>query len=434
MTITTERHTARPHAPETPDDALIPVSGILDVRDDRAFVRTSGYRPGRDDIYVAITTVRQHGLRRGDHVTGAARPTGGAGTAGTAGPGGTAGPAEAAGPAGVGAGSPRPSTKGRPARRPKAAGKSSMLVRIDAINGLDPGRAKARPDFDELTPVYPQERLRLEEGSESPTARIIDLVSPIGKGQRGLVVSAPKAGKTMVLQAIATAIAASHPEVHLMVVLVGERPEEVTHMKRSVRGEVIFSTFDQSATDHIMVAELAIERAKRLVELGQDVVVLLDSITRLSRAYNLAAPASSRILAGGVATSALQPPRQFLGAARNIEEGGSLTILSSALVETGSRMDDVFFEEFKGTGNMELRLRRDLAEKRIYPAIDIGPSGTRRDDLLMSHQERAAADGLRRVLAGLDAQQALELLLDKIRDTSSNAEFLRQVLAHPRVA
>jgi transcription termination factor Rho len=433
MTITTERHTARPHAPETQDDALIPVSGILDVRDDRAFVRTSGYRPGRDDIYVAITQVRQHGLRRGDHVTGAARPAGGAGTAEPARSAGTAGTAGPAGTAGV-AGSPRPNSEDRPARRPKAAGKFSMLVRIDAINGLEPGRAKARPDFDELTPVYPQERLRLEEGSASPTARIIDLVSPIGKGQRGLVVSAPKAGKTMVLQAIATAIAASHPEVHLMVVLVGERPEEVTHMKRSVSGEVIFSTFGQSATDHIMVAELAIERAKRLVELGQDVVVLLDSITRLSRAYNLAAPASSRILAGGVATSALQPPRQFLGAARNIEEGGSLTILSSALVETGSRMDDVFFEEFKGTGNMELRLRRDLAEKRIYPAIDIGPSGTRRDDLLMSRQERAAVDGLRRVLAGLDAQQALELLLDKTRDASSNAEFLRQVLAHPRVA
>ena len=413
MTITTEPHTARPHAPEIQDDALILVSGILDVRDDRAFVRTSGYRPGRDDIYVPISQVRQHGLRRGDHVTGAARAAGGAGPAGPAGP----------------AGSPHPGPNGRPARRAKATEKVSTLVRIDAVNGLEPGRAKARPDFDELTPVYPQERLRLETGSTSPTARIIDLVSPIGKGQRGLVVSAPKAGKTMVLQAIATAITASHPEVHLMVVLVGERPEEVTHMKRSVRGEVIFSTFDQSATDHIMVAELAIERAKRLVELGRDAVVLLDSITRLSRAYNLAAPASSRILAGGVATSALQPPRQFLGAARNIEEGGSLTILSSALVETGSRMDDVFFEEFKGTGNMELRLRRDLAEKRIYPAIDIGPSGTRRDDLLMAPQERVAVDSLRRVLAGLDPQQALELLLDKTRDTSSNAELLAPLLS-----
>ena len=450
MTITAQRHAARPDAPEAQGDALIPVSGILDVRDDRAFVRTSGYRPGREDIYVPITQVRQHGLRRGDHVTGAARPADGAWGAGTAGHTGAAGPAETgatgpartnghagpdevAGPAGA-SGSPHPSTTGRPARRPKAAGKFSTLVRIDAVNDLEPGRARGRPDFDELTPVYPQERLRLEAGSASPTARIIDLVSPIGKGQRGLVVSPPKAGKTMVLQAVATAIGASHPEVHLMVVLVGERPEEVTHFRRSVPGEVIFSTFDQSATDHIMVAELAIERAKRLVELGHDVVVLLDSITRLSRAYNLAAPASSRILAGGVATSALQPPRQFLGAARNIEEGGSLTILSSALVETGSRMDDVFFEEFKGTGNMELRLRRDLAEKRIYPAIDMGPSGTRRDDLLMSRQERAAVDSLRRVLAGLDAQQALELLLDKTRDTSANTEFLRQVLAHPPLA
>ena len=403
MTITTQQHVAPSRAPHLQDDASIPVSGILDVRDDRAFIRTSGYRPGRDDIYVPISQVRQHGLRRGDHITGAAE-------------------------------APRPGAEDRLARRSKAAGKFSALARIDEVNGLEPPLAKARPDFDELTPVYPQERLRLESGSASPTARIIDLVSPIGKGQRGLIVSAPKAGKTMVLQAIATAIAASHPDVHLMVVHVGERPEEVTHSRRSVRGEVIFSTFDQSADDHIMVAELAIERAKRLVELGHDVVVLLDSITRLGRAYNLAAPASSRILAGGVATSALQPPRQFLGAARNIEEGGSLTILSTALVETGSRMDDVFFEEFKGTGNMELRLRRDLAEKRIYPAIDIGPSGTRRDDLLMSRQERSAVDSLRRVLAGLDAQQALELLLDKTRDTSSNQEFLRQILAHSPLA
>ena len=432
MTTITQEHVAHSHAPEIQDDALTPVSGILDIRDDRAFVRTSGYRPGRDDIYVPASLIRQHGLRRGDHVTGAAQPASTAtAVAGTARP---AGPATAAGTAGTAetTGTSRPRAEDRPSRRSKTAGKFSPLARLDAVNGLEPRQARARPDFDELTPIYPQERLRLESGSASPTARVIDLVSPIGKGQRGLIVSPPKAGKTMVLQAIAAAIAASHPEVHLMVVHVGERPEEVTHSKRSVRGEVIFSTFDQSAEDHIMVAELAIERAKRLVELGQDVVVLLDSITRLGRAYNLAAPASSRILAGGVATSALQPPRQFLGAARNIEEGGSLTILSTALVETGSRMDDVFFEEFKGTGNMELRLRRDLAEKRIYPAIDIGPSGTRRDDLLMPRQERMAVDSLRRVLAGLDAQQALELLLDKTRDTSSNQEFLRQVLAHPR--
>ena len=404
MTITTQPRAAQAQDPGLRDAALVPVSGILDVRDDRAFIRASGYRPGPADVYVPLAQVRQQSLRRGDHITGAARS-----------------PSAAE--------SPRPGAEDRPARRSGAAAKSGALVRIDTVNDQSPGQARARPDFDELTPVYPQERLRLESGSASPTARIIDLVSPIGKGQRGLIVSAPKAGKTMVLQAIATAITAGHPEVHLMVVLVGERPEEVTHLRRLVDGEVIFSTFDQSARDHIMVAELAIERAKRLVELGRDVVVLLDSITRLGRAYNLAAPASSRILAGGVATSALQPPRQFLGAARNIEEGGSLTILSSALVETGSRMDDVFFEEFKGTGNMELRLRRDLAEKRIFPAIDIGPSGTRRDDLLMSPREHAAVGSLRRVLAGLDPQQALELLLDKTRDTASNPEFLRQVLS-----
>jgi transcription termination factor Rho len=376
--------------------APIEVSGILDIGDGRAFVRAAGYRMGRDDVYVPASEVRQYGLRRGDHITGAAWPPGQDGA-------------------------------DRPGRRSRTAPKHGSLARIDAVNGVEPTRAKARPEFDELTPLYPQERLRLESGSASPTARIIDLVSPIGKGQRGLVVSAPKAGKTMVLKAIAAAIAASHPEVHLMVVLVGERPEEVTDLRRSVRGEVIFSTFDQSASDHIMVAELAIERAKRLVELGQDVVVLLDSITRLGRAYNLAAPASSRILAGGVATSALQPPRQFLGAARNIEEGGSLTILCTALVDNGSRMDDVFFEEFKGTGNMELRLRRELAEKRLFPAIDVASSGTRRDDLLMPPQELDAVNSLRRALAGLDSQQALELLLDKTRDTASNAEFLRQV-------
>jgi transcription termination factor Rho len=407
-TITKQRPDAPSGAPEITGDAPVPVSGILDITGDRGFVRTSGYRPGRTDVYVPISQVRQHGLRRGDHITGAARAPQ-PGTGGRPGPGGH--------------------PDGRPARRPATGAKFPALARLDAVNGLEPGRAATRPDFDELTPLYPQERLRLESGSASPTARLIDLVSPIGKGQRGLIVSAPKVGKTLVLKAIAAAVTASHPEVHLMVVLVGERPEEVTDLRRSVTGEVIYSTFDQSATDHIMVAELAIERAKRLVELGRDVVVLLDSITRLSRAYNLAAPASSRILAGGVATSALQPPRQFLGAARNTEEAGSLTILSTALVETGSRMDDVFFEEFKGTGNMELRLRRELAEKRVFPAIDVAPSGTRRDDLLMSRQEHAAVVSLRRALAGLDPQQALELLLNKTRDTASNQEFLGQVLA-----
>jgi transcription termination factor Rho len=413
-TITKQRPDAPSGAPVITDDMPVPVSGILDVRDDRGFVRTSGYRPGPNDIYVPISQVRQHGLRRGDHISGAAR-------APRAGADGQPGSRADARPGG------RPGS--RSDRRLAAGAKFAALARLDAVNGLDPGRAKSRPAFDELTPLYPQERLRLESGSASPTARIIDLISPIGKGQRGLIVSAPKVGKTIVLKAIAAAVAASHPEVHLMVVLVGERPEEVTDLRRSVTGEVVYSTFDQSATDHIMVAELAIERAKRLVELGRDVVVLLDSITRLSRAYNLAAPATSRILAGGVATAALQPPRQFLGAARNTEEAGSLTILSTALVETGSRMDDVFFEEFKGTGNMELRLRRELAEKRIFPAIDVAPSGTRRDDLLMSREERAAVDSLRRALAGLDAQQALELLLGKTRDTASNQEFLGQVLA-----
>jgi transcription termination factor Rho len=401
--ITNQRPDTQSRAPEITDETSIPVSGILDIRDDHGFVRTSGYRAGADDIYVSPGLIRQYGLRRGDHIAGAASTS-------------------------------SPKTQDRTARRSKTSARFRPLARLDAVNGAEPGQAKARPDFDKLTPLYPQERLRLEAGSSSPTARVIDLVSPIGKGQRGLIVSAPKVGKTMVLKAIAAAVAESHPDVHLMVVLVGERPEEVTDLRRSVRGEVIFSTFDQSAADHIMVAELAIERAKRLVELGRDVVVLLDSITRLGRAYNLAAPASSRILAGGVATSALQPPRQFLGAARNTEEAGSLTILSSALVETGSRMDDVFFEEFKGTGNMELRLRRELSEKRIFPAIDVAPSGTRRDDLLMSRDEHAAVDSLRRALSGLDSQQALELLLAKTRDTASNQEFLGQIRAQPSAA
>jgi transcription termination factor Rho len=368
-------------------DPPIPISGILDIRDNHAFVRTSGYHSGPDDVYLSQAQVRRYGLRNGDQVEGAAR---------------------------------------RP-RQGKAREKFTALTRLDTVNGVEltGGAAPHRPDFADLTPLYPQERLSLESGS--PTTRIIDLVSPIGKGQRGLIVAPPKAGKTLVLQSVAAAIAANHPEVHLMVVLVGERPEEVTDLQRNVRGEVVYSTFDQPAEDHVMVAELAIERAKRIVELGGDVVVLLDSLTRLGRAYNLIAPSSSRILAGGVATTALHPPRKFLGAARNIEDGGSLTILSTVLVETGSRMDDVFFEEFKGTGNMELRLRRDLAEKRIFPAIDVTSSSTRRDDLLRSPAELDAADKLRRVLTGLDAQQALELLIDKTRQTATNAEFLRQV-------
>jgi transcription termination factor Rho len=393
MTATIQETAAPPRVKQAP--AAIPVSGIVDIAEGHAFVRTSGYRRGPADVYVSAGQIRQYGLRKGDHIEGTARPNG-AGTNGT-GPNGT----------------------GR--------GKFNPLVRVDTVNGMSPELARARPHFDDLTPLYPQERLRLEDGDASATARIIDLVAPIGKGQRGLIVSPPKAGKTLVLQAIATAIANSHPEVELMVVLVGERPEEVTDLRRSVRGEVIFSTFDQATEDHIRVAELAIERAKRRVELGVDVVVLLDSITRLGRAYNLAAPANGRTLAGGVAASALQPPRQFLGAARNVEDGGSLTILSSALIDTGSRMDDLLFEEFKGTGNMELRLRRELAEKRIFPAIDVMPSGTRHDELLMSPGEYQAVGKLRRALGALDAQQALELLLDKTRDTASNLEFLSQV-------
>jgi len=379
-------------APPRPEQAAaaIPVSGVVDMADGHAVVRTSGYWPGPADVYVSAGQIRQYGLRKGDQIEGAARP-GGAQSPG----------------------------KGR--------GRFNPLVRVDTVNGMPPGLALARPHFDDLTPVHPQQRLRLEDGDASATARLIDLIAPIGKGQRGLIVSPPKAGKTMILQAIATAIANSHPEMHLMVVLVGERPEEVTDLRRSVRGEVIFSTFDQAPEDHIRVAELAIERAKRLVELGADVVVLLDSITRLGRAYNLAAPASSRTLAGGLAAAALQPPRQFLGAARNVEDGGSLTLLSTALVDNGSRLDDVLFEELKGTGNMELRLRRELAEKRMFPAIDAMPSGTRRDELLMSPGEYQAVGKLRRALGALDSQQALELLLDKTRDTASNQEFLSQI-------
>jgi transcription termination factor Rho len=391
MTNTIQESAAPARADQQP--ASVPISGLVDPADGHALVRVNGYRPSPSDVYVSAAQIKQYGLRKGDRIDGTARPSAG----------------------------------GRAKYRP--------LASVEDVNGMPPELARARPHFDGLTPLYPDQRLRLEDGNPSDTARIIDLVAPIGKGQRGLIVSPPKAGKTMVLQAIAASIAASHPEVQLMVVLVGERPEEVTDLRRSIRGEVVFSTFDQAPEDHIRVAELAIERAKRLVEAGRDVVVLLDSITRLGRAYNLAAPASSRTLAGGVAASALLPPRQFLGAARNIEGGGSLTIVSTALVDTGSRMDDVLFEEFKGTGNMELRLRRELAEKRIYPAIDPLPSGTRRDELLMTSDEYRAAAQLRRALGALDSQQALELLLDKTHQTASNAEFLGQIQrAAPRPA
>jgi transcription termination factor Rho len=372
------------------DDVLLPVAGILDVLDNYAFVRTSGYLPGPGDVYVALSMVRKHGLRKGDAVTGQVKQ----------------GPAESVG--------------GR-------KDKFNPLVRVETINGSPVEEARNRVDFSKLTPLYAQERLRLETEASQLTTRIIDIVAPIGKGQRGLIVSPSKAGKTLVMQAMANAITTNNPEVHLMVVLVDERPEEVTDMQRAVKGEVIASTFDRPATDHTTVAELAIERAKRLVELGHDVVVLLDSITRLGRAYNLAAPASGRILSGGVDSSALYPPKRFFGAARNIEHGGSLTILATALIETGSKMDEVIFEEFKGTGNMELRLRREFADKRIFPAIDVDSSGTRREELLMSGEELQVVWKLRRVLSALDGQQGLELLLDKLRKTRSNVEFLRQV-------
>ena len=369
------------------DDVLVTVAGIVDIHDNYAFVRTSGYLPGPNDVYVSLAQVRKNGLRKGDAVTGAIRQP----------------------------------------REGERKDKFNALVRIDTVNGLEPDKALNRQEFGKLTPLYPQDRLRLETEPGILTTRVIDLVAPIGKGQRGLIVSPPKAGKTMVLQAIANAIAQNNPEVHLMVVLVDERPEEVTDMQRSVRGEVIASTFDRPAEDHTTVAELAIERAKRLVEMGHDVVILLDSITRLGRAYNTAAPASGRILSGGIDSTALYPPKRFFGAARNIENGGSLTILATALVETGSRMDEVIFEEFKGTGNMELKLDRRFADKRVFPAVDVDPSGTRKEELLMSAEELAVVWKLRRVLHALDSQQALELLLGKMKETRSNVEFLMQI-------
>ncbi|MEV0039962.1 transcription termination factor Rho [Streptomyces sp. NPDC056909] len=369
------------------DDVLIPVAGILDILDNYAFIRTSGYLPGPNDVYVSLAQVRKNGLRKGDHVTGAVRQP----------------------------------------KEGERREKFNALVRLDSVNGMAPETGRGRPEFQKLTPLYPQDRLRLETDPGVLTTRIIDLVAPIGKGQRGLIVAPPKTGKTMILQAIANAITVNSPECHLMVVLVDERPEEVTDMQRSVKGEVISSTFDRPAEDHTTVAELAIERAKRLVELGHDVVVLLDSITRLGRAYNLAAPASGRILSGGVDSTALYPPKRFFGAARNIEDGGSLTILATALVETGSRMDEVIFEEFKGTGNMELKLDRKLSDKRIFPAVDVDASSTRKEEILLGGEELAVVWKLRRVLHALDQQQAIELLLDKMKQTKSNAEFLLQI-------
>jgi transcription termination factor Rho len=372
------------------DDVLQPVAGILDVLDNYAFVRTSGYLAGPNDVYVSMNLIRKNGLRRGDAITGAVRVA-------------------------------REGDQGNQRQ------KFNPLVRIDTVNGGDIEAAKKRPEFGKLTPLYPNQRLRLETTPNILTTRVIDLVMPIGKGQRALIVSPPKAGKTSVLQAIANAIATNNPECYLMVVLVDERPEEVTDMQRSVKGEVISSTFDRPPGDHTSVAELAIERAKRLVEAGKDVVVLLDSITRLGRAYNNSSPASGRILSGGVDSTALYPPKRFLGAARNIENGGSLTIIATAMVETGSTGDTVIFEEFKGTGNAELKLDRKIAERRVFPAVDVNPSGTRKDELLLSPDEAAVLHKLRRVLSGLDSHQAIDLLIDRLKKSKSNLEFLMQV-------
>jgi transcription termination factor Rho len=377
----------------TEDDVLLPVAGILDVLENYAFIRTSGYLPGPNDVYVSLAQVKKYNLRKGDAVVGAIR-------------------------------APR---EGEDRNQQSNRQKFNALVRVTSVNGKTPEELKDRVEFAKLVPLYPSERLRLETDPKKIGPRVIDLVAPIGKGQRGLIVSPPKAGKTLILQSIANAITTNNPEVHLMMVLVDERPEEVTDMQRTVKGEVIASTFDRPADDHTTVAELSIERAKRLVEMGMDVVVLLDSMTRLGRAYNLAAPASGRILSGGVDSAALYPPKRFFGAARNIENGGSLTILATALVETGSKMDEVIFEEFKGTGNMELRLSRQLADKRIFPAVDVNASGTRREENLLSPEEVKIMWKLRRVLSGLETQQSLELLTNKIRETQSNVEFLMQV-------
>ncbi len=374
------------------DDVVQPVAGILDVLDNYAFVRTSGYLAGPNDVYVSMNMVRKNGLRRGDAVTGAVRV-------------------------------PREGEGGGGNQRQKF----NPLVRLDSVNGGPVEAARSRPEFSKLTPLYPNQRLRLETSPERLTTRVIDLIMPIGKGQRALIVSPPKAGKTTIMQDIANAITRNNPECHLMVVLVDERPEEVTDMQRSVKGEVIASTFDRPPSDHTQAAELAIERAKRLVEQGKDVVVLLDSITRLGRAYNNASPASGRILSGGVDSTALYPPKRFLGAARNIEDGGSLTIIATAMVETGSTGDTVIFEEFKGTGNAELKLDRKIAERRVFPAVDVNPSGTRKDELLLSPDEFSVVHKLRRVLSGLDSHQAIDLLMSQLRKTKTNYEFLVQV-------
>jgi len=391
---TTGTQEYEPELQITDDDILVPVAGILDVLDNYAFVRTSGYLPGSNDVYVPLGLVKRYALRKGDAVTGSIKaPRDGE--------------------------QPQNGTGGRQ--------KFNALVRLDTINGLPPDQTRTRVEFGKLTPLYPQERLRLETETSLLATRVIDLVAPIGKGQRGLIAAPAKAGATTVLQTVANAITQNNPECHLMVVLVDERPEEVTEMQRAVKGEVIASTFDRPADDHTSVAELSIERAKRLVELGHDVVVLLDSITKLGRAYNVTAPASGRVLPGGVDPAALYAPKKFFGAARNIENGGSLTILATALVETGSSADEAILQEFTGTGNMDLTLDHELAVRRIFPAVDVNASGTRREELLLGPEELKIVHKLRRVLGALAPQQALELLLDRIRRTRTNIEFLRQV-------
>ncbi|MBK4137196.1 transcription termination factor Rho [Corynebacterium macginleyi] len=382
-------------------DELQAVGGILDVVDNNvSFLRTTGYRAGDADVFVNKNIVRRLGLRSGDAITGQVK---------------VAGPTHTHG-------------NGRNRR------KYNQLVQVDTVNGIDPEAAKQRPHFNKLTPLYPNQRLRLETDPKLLTTRVIDLIMPIGKGQRALIVSPPKAGKTTILQNIANAIATNNPECYLMVVLVDERPEEVTDMQRSVKGEVISSTFDRPPSEHTSVSELAIERAKRLVEQGKDVVVLLDSITRLGRAYNNSSPASGRILSGGVDSNALYPPKRFLGAARNIEEGGSLTIIATAMVETGSTGDTVIFEEFKGTGNAELKLDRGISERRVFPAVDVNPSGTRKDELLLVPEEARIMTKLRRILSALDSHQAIDLLIKQLKKTRSNGEFLMQVASSAPMA
>jgi len=382
-----------------PED-LQPVAGILDIVDSNvAFVRTTGYHASSADVFVSNQMIRRLGLRRGDAIVGQVKM--------------------------------REQTNVGNGRNRQ---KYNSLMRVDTINGLSVDDARQRPDFSKLTPLYPNQRLRLETDPKILTTRVIDLIMPIGKGQRALIVSPPKAGKTTILQNIANAIATNNPECYLMVVLVDERPEEVTDMQRSVKGEVIASTFDRPPSEHTTVAELAIERAKRLVEQGQDVVVLLDSITRLGRAYNNSSPASGRILSGGVDSNALYPPKRFLGAARNIENGGSLTIIATAMVETGSAGDTVIFEEFKGTGNAELKLDRKISERRVFPAVDVNPSGTRKDELLLGPDEARLMHKLRRILSALDNQQAIDLLIKQLKKTKNNAEFMMQLASSAPLA